>query len=149
MCHNIGKQLSGPHVNKGFPYMDDGTKPLCGQICVTILENNCQDPVLIRVSPRWMMTQNHFVGRHNHYVHATPTPTVAHYWKRTVRAPYLYGFPLYGWRQETTSWAAITTTYTQHPHPPWRTIGEQLSGPHIYKGFPYMDEGRKPLREQA
>ena len=26
-----GKQLSGPHVNKGFLYMEDHTEPLCGQ----------------------------------------------------------------------------------------------------------------------
>ena len=61
--------------------MDDSTKPLRGQICVTILENNFQGPMLIRVSPIWMMTQNHFVGSHNNYVHATPAPTVANYWK--------------------------------------------------------------------
>ena len=28
---------------------------------ITILENNCQGPILIRVSPIWMITQNHFV----------------------------------------------------------------------------------------
>ena len=86
-CHNIAKQLSGPHVYKGFPYMDDHTKQLRGQTqplrtrnshthSVTILENNCQGHMLIRVSPRWIMAQNHFLSRHNHYVHPTATPTV-------------------------------------------------------------------------
>ena len=36
--HNIGKQLSRRHVNKGFPYMDDGTKPLCGQTLAQFLK---------------------------------------------------------------------------------------------------------------
>ena len=86
-CHNIGKQLSAPHIYKGFPYMDDHTKPLCGQTKPlrtrnththrgTILENNCQGPMFIRVSPIWMKAQNHFVGRHNRNLHATLTPTV-------------------------------------------------------------------------
>ena len=54
---------------------------------VTILENNCQGPIFIRVSPIWMMAQNHFVSRHNHYVHATLTPTMSQYSRTTVRAP--------------------------------------------------------------
>ena len=67
--------------------MEYHTKPLCGQTeplrtlntynhCVTLMENNCEGPVLIRVSPIWKITQNHFVSRQNHYVHPTPTTTV-------------------------------------------------------------------------
>ena len=67
--------------------MDDSTKPLR---CVTIMENNCQSPIFIRVSPIWMIIQNHFVDRHNHYVHPTLTPTVSQYRKTTVRAPGLF-----------------------------------------------------------
>ena len=67
--------------------MDDSTKPLRR---VTIMENNCQGPIFIRVSPIWMIVQNHFVDRHNHYVHPTLTPTVSQYRKTTVRAPGLF-----------------------------------------------------------
>ena len=31
LCNTTGKLLSGPRVNKGFPYMEDHTEPLCGQ----------------------------------------------------------------------------------------------------------------------
>ena len=74
MCDTNGKQLSGSRVNKGFPYMEYDTEPLFGQTeplrtpntqnhcvplagapppnhCVTLMENNSQGPVLIRVSP--------------------------------------------------------------------------------------------------
>ena len=67
--------------------MDDRTKPLRR---VTIMVNNCQGAIFIRVSPIWMIVQNHFVDRHNHYVHPTLTPTVSQYRKTTVRAPGLF-----------------------------------------------------------
>ena len=81
-----GTQLSGPRVNKGFPYIKYHTEPLREHTeplrthnthnhCVTLMENICQG------------TQNHFVGIQNHYVHTTATTTVQHYWKTTVGAP--------------------------------------------------------------
>ena len=62
LWYTNGKQLSRPRVNKGFPYMEYHTKPLCGHTkplrtlntynrCVTLMENDCEGPVLIRVSP--------------------------------------------------------------------------------------------------
>ena len=141
-CVPYGKQLSGPHVYKGF---HQRTTPLCGYtqpLCTVLenfqghivnkgfpiyknihfqdpmfirgspyktahittvwahttmshittlwayatntllnfdgpMENNCQGPILIRVSSIWMKAENHFVNRHNHYVHPTPTPPVS------------------------------------------------------------------------
>ena len=60
LCNSIGKQLSGPRVDKGFPCMEECIKPLRGQTepirtpnthshCVTVIENNSHGPVLIRV----------------------------------------------------------------------------------------------------
>ena len=40
------------------------------------MESNCQGPMLIRVSSIWKITQNHFVGRQNHYIHRTRITTV-------------------------------------------------------------------------
>ena len=60
--------------------MNDSTKPLRR---VTIMENNCQGPIFIGVAPIWMIVQNHFVDRHNHYV-PTLTPTGSQYRKTTV-----------------------------------------------------------------
>ena len=105
LCDTNGKQPSGSRVNKGFPYMEDWTKPLCGQTkplripnthnhCVILMEN--KGPVLIRVfpiwnitlhnctnieyhirvSPIWKITQNLFAGRLYQYIHLSPTSTV-------------------------------------------------------------------------
>ena len=42
-----------------------------------------------------------------------------------------------------------TKPLRQHPHPPYHNNDELLSGPQVYKGFPYMDANTKPLREQT
>ena len=87
LCNTNGKQLLGPRVNKGFPYMEYHTKQLYGhrvplrtpniqKHCVILMENNCHVPVFIRVSPVWKITQNLFAGRLYHYIHLSPTSTV-------------------------------------------------------------------------
>ena len=51
-----------PRINKGFLYIEDNTEQLRGQTeplripnthnhCVTLMENNCEGPMLIRISP--------------------------------------------------------------------------------------------------
>ena len=62
------------------------TEPLRGQTeplrthntykqCVPLMEDSSQGPVLIRVSPKYNITQNHYVGRQNHCVHTKPKTT--------------------------------------------------------------------------
>ena len=115
------------------------------------MESNCQGPMLIRVSSIWKITQNHFVGRQNHYIHRTRITTVtqmenncqgpkihkhnpaeiirAHIFSKNYMTFVVSRVKQY-WKRQTNP------LHTQNTYNHYDTNGKQLSGPQNLQAQP-------------
>ena len=118
--YTTGKQLSGPHVYKGFPSIKNTHNHYVGthNHCLPYWKTTLRTPCLPGPPPLFLLTTQTTTVRADETT-VWVNSSVKTYWKSTFKDPiFIKGFPL--WKTHIiTVWAHTTTVYP---------TGKQLSG---------------------